>query len=202
MELARPEQDAHGVHPPGHDRRPGLRRQDRLGGDAVHGQDRARGHVRPTTSRGRRSRPTWTACWSTTRSKGHQVEYVGKEDVEGTPAYKLKVTQKNGDVVYVYIDAEQLPGDQARPARPRCAARRSRARRPFGDFKKVDGLVLPFSIEQKAKGVPGRHDDHHLARSRSTRAWTPTASPCPPPPEESRRPRRRDARLRAKPPQQ
>ena len=40
-----PEQDAHGVHHPGDDRRPGLRRQDRLVGDAVHGQDRAGGDV-------------------------------------------------------------------------------------------------------------------------------------------------------------
>ena len=101
-----PEQDAHGVHHPGDDRRPGLRRQDRLVGDAVHGQDRAGGDVRPTRSSRPRSRRTSTARWWTTRRRGTRSS-VGKEDVEGTPAYKLKVTKKNGDVVNVYIDAEQ-----------------------------------------------------------------------------------------------
>ena len=40
------------------------------------------------------------------KAKGHTVELVGKEKVEGTDAYKLKVTLKNGDVRYIYLDAE------------------------------------------------------------------------------------------------
>jgi outer membrane lipoprotein-sorting protein len=35
------------------------------------------------------------------KAKGHQVEYLGKADVEGTPVHKLKVTKKNGDVVTI-----------------------------------------------------------------------------------------------------
>ena len=37
------------------------------------------------------------------KSKGNQVELLGKEKVEGTDAYKLKVSLKNGDVQTVYI---------------------------------------------------------------------------------------------------
>src|SRR5947209_5383246 len=40
------------------------------------------------------------------KAKGHQVELLGKETVEGTPAWKLKLTKKNGDVSYVYLDAD------------------------------------------------------------------------------------------------
>ena len=40
------------------------------------------------------------------KSKGHTVEYLGKEKVEGTDAYKLKVTLKSGDVRTVYIDTD------------------------------------------------------------------------------------------------
>src|SRR5262249_17374376 len=40
------------------------------------------------------------------KEKGNMVELLGKEDVEGSPAYKLKVTLKNGDVRYVYLDSE------------------------------------------------------------------------------------------------
>ena len=42
------------------------------------------------------------------KSKGHQVELLGKEKVEGTDAYKLKVTLKNGDVQTIYIDADSF----------------------------------------------------------------------------------------------
>ncbi|HKP13997.1 MAG TPA: outer membrane lipoprotein-sorting protein, partial [Blastocatellia bacterium] len=39
------------------------------------------------------------------KAKGHAVELLGKEAVQGKPAYKLKLTLKSGDVRTVYIDA-------------------------------------------------------------------------------------------------
>jgi outer membrane lipoprotein-sorting protein len=87
------------------------------------------------------------------KDKGRQVEYVGKEDLEGTPVHKLKVTQKNGDVVYVYIDAEQfLQLKQA--GKTKIRGQEVESETTFGDFKTVDGLVFPHSIEQKAQGMP------------------------------------------------
>ena len=38
--------------------------------------------------------------------KGNKVELLGKADVEGTPAYKVKLTTKEGNETTVYIDAE------------------------------------------------------------------------------------------------
>jgi len=87
------------------------------------------------------------------KEKGHHVEYAGKEDVEGTPAYKLKVTKKNGDVVDIYIDAESsLEIKQAGKTKMR--GQEIEGETTYGDFKTVDGLVFPFSMEQKAKGMP------------------------------------------------
>ena len=40
------------------------------------------------------------------KTKGHTIEFLGKEKVEGTDAYKLKVTLKSGDVRTVYIDTD------------------------------------------------------------------------------------------------
>jgi hypothetical protein len=88
------------------------------------------------------------------KEKGHQVEYVGKEDVEGTPAYKLKVTKKNGDVVNVYIDAESYMNIKE-AGKVKVRGQEIEGQTTFGDFKTVDGLVFPFSIEQKAQGAPG-----------------------------------------------
>ncbi len=38
------------------------------------------------------------------KAKGHAVEYLGKDDVDGTEAYKLKMTTKAGNVETLYID--------------------------------------------------------------------------------------------------
>ena len=39
-------------------------------------------------------------------SKGNKVEYVGVDPVQGDDTYKLKVTLKNGDVQYYYMDTD------------------------------------------------------------------------------------------------
>ena len=38
------------------------------------------------------------------KTKGHSVEYLGKDDVDGTEAYKLKLISKSGTSKTVYID--------------------------------------------------------------------------------------------------
>src|SRR5262245_47454755 len=40
------------------------------------------------------------------RAKGHRVEYLGTEDVDGTPAHKVRVMLKDGDIEYVFIDPD------------------------------------------------------------------------------------------------
>ena len=88
------------------------------------------------------------------KEKGRQVEYVGKEDLEGTPVHKLKVTQKNGDVVFVYIDAEQFL-QLKQSGKTKIRGQEVESETIFGDFKPVEGLIVPHSIEQKAQGMPG-----------------------------------------------
>src|SRR4051812_46673808 len=88
------------------------------------------------------------------KDKGSQVEYAGKVDVEGTPAHKLKVTKKNGDVVNIYIDAESYM-EIKDAGKVKVRGQEIEGQTLFGDFKKVDGVVYPFSIEQKSSGGPG-----------------------------------------------
>src|SRR3954464_7404262 len=40
------------------------------------------------------------------QAKGNHVEYQGIEQIEGSDAYKLKVTRPNGDVSFFYLDTE------------------------------------------------------------------------------------------------
>ncbi|MEA2489354.1 MAG: hypothetical protein QOH21_1146, partial [Acidobacteriota bacterium] len=42
------------------------------------------------------------------KKKGNKVELLGKEEIEGTPAYKLKLTTKAGDETVVFVDADSF----------------------------------------------------------------------------------------------
>jgi len=85
---------------------------------------------------------------------GRTVELVGKEDLEGTSVYKLKVTQKSGDVAFLYIDAENFMLLK-QTGKTKIRGQEVESETVFGDFKTIDGLVFPHSIEQKAAGMPG-----------------------------------------------
>jgi outer membrane lipoprotein-sorting protein len=87
------------------------------------------------------------------KEKGHQVELLGKEDLEGTPAYKLKLTKKNGDVNTIYIDAEsylEMKIEGKRKVRGQDVEVESTP----GDYKPVAGVMFPHTLENKAKGAP------------------------------------------------
>ena len=51
------------------------------------------------------------------KEKGSTVEYLGHDVVDGDDALRLKVTLKNGDIIYDYLDPGYLYGDsQGDPA--------------------------------------------------------------------------------------
>ena len=84
-------------------------------------------------------------------AKGNKVEYVGTEPVEGTDAYKLKVTLKNGDVEYFYMDTDYfvpIKIDTKRMVR----GEEREYETSLGDYKEAGGWYLPYSYETNAKG--------------------------------------------------
>ena len=85
------------------------------------------------------------------KEKGNTVEFAGTEPVEGTDTWKLKVTLKNGDICYYYIDTEDsVPIKIEFKRMIRGAERETEA--SLGDYKSVNGWYLPHSIEQGRKG--------------------------------------------------
>ncbi len=83
--------------------------------------------------------------------KGNKVEFVGMDPVEGTDAYKLKVTKKNGDVYYYYMDTDYfvpIKIDTQRMVR----GEQREYETSVGDYKEVNGWYLPYSFETNAKG--------------------------------------------------
>jgi outer membrane lipoprotein-sorting protein len=90
------------------------------------------------------------------KEKGHTVELVGKEDLEGTPAYKLKLTLKNGDVRTIYIDAATYLELKVTAKRKSPGGEQEIDIYP-GNYKPVNGVLFPFSIEQKVAGQTQVH---------------------------------------------
>ncbi|MEO8803017.1 MAG: hypothetical protein ABI304_02265 [Rudaea sp.] len=88
------------------------------------------------------------------RAKGSQIEYLGTEDVDGTNAYKLKVTLKNGDVAYVYLDPDHYLEIRA-VAQREVRGTQSEDITDFGDYEQVAGVYFPFSIATHSKDGGG-----------------------------------------------
>lgn len=87
------------------------------------------------------------------KAKGNQVELVGKEKVEGTDAYKLKVTLKNGDVKYIYLDTDsglEIKEESKRMVR----GTEQETETSLSDYREVNGLMFPFATESSIKGSP------------------------------------------------
>jgi outer membrane lipoprotein-sorting protein len=85
------------------------------------------------------------------KSKGHTVELLGKETADGTECYKLKLTQKDGSVTVYYFDAESFLGVKQESKR---TVRGSEVENEtiVGDWKQVDGVMYPHSIDAGQKG--------------------------------------------------
>ena len=85
------------------------------------------------------------------QKKGNKVELVGKEKVEGTDAYHLKVTLKNGDIRHIYLDADSfLVIKEAAKITQR--GTELDVETTLGDYKPVNGLLFPFSLQSTAAG--------------------------------------------------
>lgn len=84
---------------------------------------------------------------------GIELELLGTEEVEGTPAYKIQVTLSDGDVRYYYLDT-----DYYLPIRVEGSRQMQGQTVDFytilGDYKEVGGLLMAHSIESRAAGMP------------------------------------------------
>jgi len=87
--------------------------------------------------------------------KGNKVEYTGTEPVEGSEAYKIKVTTPAGDVRTFFIDTSSNVPIKIETRRMIRGAERA-YETILGDYKDVSGWYIPFSIESGVKGSPNR----------------------------------------------
>ncbi|MEY2440470.1 MAG: hypothetical protein QOI34_1855, partial [Verrucomicrobiota bacterium] len=89
------------------------------------------------------------------KTKGSTVSYLGTEDVDGTPAHKLKVVRKNGDVNFVYLDPEHFLDIRILSQRVEQGAQ-IEVETDLGDYEKIGGMFVPFSIESGPRNSPDK----------------------------------------------
>ncbi|MFZ5517121.1 MAG: LolA family protein [Candidatus Zhuqueibacterota bacterium] len=85
------------------------------------------------------------------KDKGHTVELIGKENMEGTDVYKVKVVLKNGDVRYDLIDAEHFLEIKTIAKIDRQGTQ-IEAETSISDYKEVNGLMVGTAMETKVSG--------------------------------------------------
>ena len=84
------------------------------------------------------------------RAQGSRVEYIGKDLIDGDDVYRLKVTLKNGDLYYYYLDPETFLEVRVEKVRfIRGAVRESVIE--CGSYKLVAGVYMPFTYEVGSK---------------------------------------------------
>lgn len=87
------------------------------------------------------------------RHDGSRVQYLGREDFDGTLAYKLKVTQKDGDEFTYWLDPDtylEIKIDETR----RIRGAQQTTETELGDYEKVAGVYYPMSVENWQRGQP------------------------------------------------
>jgi outer membrane lipoprotein-sorting protein len=86
------------------------------------------------------------------KKKGNLIALVGKEDVDGKPAYHLKLTNKKGEMRSYFFDAESfrlLKWEGTRKVGDKNVPWES----VFHDYREVNGLQFAFEIDSDAPGT-------------------------------------------------
>jgi hypothetical protein len=87
------------------------------------------------------------------KEKGSTVEYMGHDTVDGDDALRLKVTLKNGDIIYDYLDPDTFIEIRREIQQFIRGSVRDRVM-GLGSYKAVAGVMYPFSISQGPKNNP------------------------------------------------
>jgi photosystem II stability/assembly factor-like uncharacterized protein len=87
------------------------------------------------------------------KDKGHKVEYLGTEDVDGTPAHKLRVSLKDGDVEYVFLDPDTFLEIRIVTERHVRGAEQV-TETDYGSYAQAGGVWVPMAVESGRRGAP------------------------------------------------
>lgn len=94
------------------------------------------------------------------KSKGYTLEFLGKETIEGSETFKLKLTKKpltvdgvkTDNVVFYYFDVDNyvpiMTESEIKSGQGKGMIQQSK----MSEYQEVEGLLFPFSLSQGVKG--------------------------------------------------
>lgn len=85
------------------------------------------------------------------KDKGYTVELLGTEPVDDIETYALQLTRPNGDIITSYIDAENYVILKTK-TKMKMQGVETEAETIFSNYKYVDDILAPFSLETKMNG--------------------------------------------------
>lgn len=77
--------------------------------------------------------------------KGSKVDYLGREDIDGTNTYKLRISKTDGTTFTYYLDPDVYLEIKILENRTIRGAE-AETEYDLGDYERVDGVYFPFSI--------------------------------------------------------
>jgi hypothetical protein len=83
--------------------------------------------------------------------RGLTLEYAGTEDIDGTAAHKLKLTQKNGDLQYIYLDPDYFLEIRIESQRSVRGVKET-VITDLGEYEQVSGVYWATAISSGRKG--------------------------------------------------
>jgi outer membrane lipoprotein-sorting protein len=81
------------------------------------------------------------------QAKGHMVELVATEPVQGISMHRLRVTSKTGVIQDIYLNAETMLESKMVMQLDQ-GGRKALVTSEFANYKAVDGITVPFHIRQ------------------------------------------------------
>lgn len=78
--------------------------------------------------------------------KGHKIEFIGKDELEGTDVLKLKITLKSGKENTIFIDAETFIELKTASVRTMDNGQEISTETVHGDYKPVAGVMMAHSM--------------------------------------------------------
>ena len=90
-------------------------------------------------------------------AQGTKVKLVSVEPVGGRDAYKLELTHKSGEVQHVWIDAKSFLDVKVEGTPRRMDGKMRTVWVTQRDFRKVQGVMVPFALETAVDGYADTH---------------------------------------------
>ena len=87
------------------------------------------------------------------KEKGRTIELVATEPVQGISMHRLRVTEKNGQIRDVYLNAETMLESKT-VVQIEQGGRQAIVTTEFSNYKTIDGISVPMHIRQLLNGKP------------------------------------------------